>query len=131
MARRRSNGEGTIYQRKDGRWEAAVYVLTAGGDRKRNRVYGTTRAEVSKELTELKAKHDQGIPATDKNWLLGDYLDYWLAEVIKPNRKPTTYDLYEGNVRLYLKKDLGRLPLTKLTVPVLQRYLNQQQEAGR
>ena len=46
MPRRSSNGEGTIYRRKDGRWEGAVYVLTTSGIRKRLRVYGATRAEV-------------------------------------------------------------------------------------
>jgi integrase len=44
---RRINGEGTIYQRKDGRWEAATYVLTSGGTRKRIRVYGRTREEAA------------------------------------------------------------------------------------
>lgn len=29
----RANGEGTIYQRKDGRWEAAGYVLDSGNTR--------------------------------------------------------------------------------------------------
>ncbi|MGR6971423.1 tyrosine-type recombinase/integrase [Streptomyces cynarae] len=130
MARRNANGEGTIYQRKDGRWEAAVYVLTTSGMKKRVRVYGATRAEVSRKLTEAKAKNDQGIPAADKTWLLGDYLDYWLAEVIKPNRRATTYDLYESNVRLHLKPALGHVSLTSLSVPMLQRYLNQQLEGG-
>lgn len=40
---RRANGEGTIYQRTDGRWEGAAYVLTATGGRSRKRVYGRTR----------------------------------------------------------------------------------------
>jgi hypothetical protein len=29
--RKRANGEGTIYQRKDGRWEGAAFVLTTAG----------------------------------------------------------------------------------------------------
>ncbi|HEV3170372.1 MAG TPA: site-specific integrase [Actinocrinis sp.] len=131
MARRNSNGEGTIYRRKDGRYEGAVYVLTTSGTRKRVRLYGATRAEVHVKLTEAKAKNDQGIPATDKSWLVGDYLDYWLESVIKPNRRPTTYEAYEGNIRLYLKPGLGTLKLTQVTVPVLQRFLNQQLSNGR
>lgn len=131
MARRRSNGEGTIYRRKDGRYEGAVYVLTNSGTNKRVRVYGATRAEVDRKLTEAKAKNDQGVPLADKTWLLGNYLDYWLIEVVKPTRKPTTYDLYESNVRLHIKPSLGNLPLTKLTVPTLQRYLNHELESGQ
>ena len=131
MARRNANGEGTIYRRKDGRYEGAVYVLTTSGTRKRVRLYGATRAEVHVKLTEAKAKNDQGIPAADKNWLLGDYLDYWLESVIKPNRRPTTYEAYEGNIRLYLKPGMGALKLTQVTVPALQRFLNQQLSDGR
>jgi integrase len=36
----RANGDGTVYQRKDGRWEAAGYVLAPGNTRKRVSVYG-------------------------------------------------------------------------------------------
>jgi len=43
----RANGEGTIYQRKDGRWEAAGYVLAADGTSKRVRVYGTIRTALT------------------------------------------------------------------------------------
>ncbi|WP_078616907.1 tyrosine-type recombinase/integrase [Streptomyces sp. 351MFTsu5.1] len=125
MARRHSNGEGTLYQRKDGRWEGAVYVLTTSGVRKRVRVYGATRAEAHKKLTGAKAKNDQGIPAADKSWKLSSYLDYWLAEVVKPNRRPATYAQCETIVRLYLKPGLGNQPINKLSVPVLQRFVNQ------
>ncbi|MEU6757565.1 site-specific integrase [Streptomyces sp. NPDC046685] len=131
MARRNSNGEGTIYRRKDGRYEGAVYVLTTGGTRKRVRVYGATRAEVHAKLTEAKAKNQQGMPVADKSWLLGDYLDYWLAEVIKPNRRATTYDLYESNVRLYIKPSLGRIALSRLSIPMLQSFLNRHLAEGR
>ncbi len=125
MARRRANGEGTIYPRKDGRWEGATYVLTTEGKRKRVRVYGATRAEVSKRLTEVKTQQDQGIPTSDKSWLVGDYLDYWLEEVVKSNRRPATYAQCETIVRLYLKPGLGSQLLNRLSVPLLQRYINQ------
>ena len=60
--RTRANGDGTIYQRKDGRWEAAGYVLAAGGTRKRIRVYGTTRKEAADKLTEAVAVSNRGLP---------------------------------------------------------------------
>ncbi|SKW94457.1 site-specific recombinase XerD [Mycobacteroides abscessus subsp. massiliense] len=45
MTGRRTAGEGTVYRRKDGRWEAAAYLPTAIGTRRRISVYGSTRAE--------------------------------------------------------------------------------------
>lgn len=37
-SRTRANGDGTVYQRKDGRWEAAGYVLAPGNTRARPRL---------------------------------------------------------------------------------------------
>jgi hypothetical protein len=42
---RRANGEGTIFQRKDGRWVGEAFVLLPNGVRDRRTVYGKTRAE--------------------------------------------------------------------------------------
>jgi hypothetical protein len=50
MAQRKANGEGTIYRRKDGRYEAAVHVLTANGSSKRIRIYAKTRVEAHEKL---------------------------------------------------------------------------------
>lgn len=58
-----ANGDGTVYQRKDSRWEAAGYVLAPGNTRKRIRVYGTTRKEALAKLTEKIAASNRGVPA--------------------------------------------------------------------
>jgi hypothetical protein len=49
---------------------------------------------------------------------LGSYLDYWLENFVKRNRRPATYNLYEMIVRLYLKPGLGGRKLASLTVPM-------------
>ncbi len=130
MARRRANGEGSIYRRKDGRYEGAVYLLTTSGNRKRIRVYGSSREEVHTKLTEVKAKAQQGIPIPDRTHKLGEYLDYWLENVVRPKWRPKTYEHYELIVRLYLKPGLGRFPLKRLSLPVLQTFLNQKLADG-
>ncbi|MEV7162989.1 tyrosine-type recombinase/integrase [Streptomyces microflavus] len=124
MARRNANGEGSIYQRKNGRWVGSISVQTTGGKRKRVYCYGRTRAEASRELTKLKAQNDQGTPTADKNWLLGEYLDYWLEEIVKPNRRPATHAQCETIVRLYLKPGIGDIGLHRLSVSRVQRYIN-------
>lgn len=130
MAGRRANGEGTIYPRKDGRWEGAVYLLTVAGTRKRLRVYGTTRAEVHARLTEIKAKGHAGIPVPSLHVRLADYLDYWLEAIVKPNLRPTTFVRYSVNVRLYIKPSLGKYQLVQLTVPIVQAFLNAHLASG-
>lgn len=129
-AGKRPNGEGTIYLRKDGRWEAAMYATTNTGTRKRVRLYGQTRSEVHAKLTKQAAKAHSGVPVPAQGWRLDAYLDYWLEEVVRPIRRPATYALYEMNVRRYLKPGLGKQQLARLTVPIVQMFLNQRLGAG-
>ncbi|WP_431774556.1 tyrosine-type recombinase/integrase [Streptomyces cucumeris] len=95
------------------------------------RAIAKTAEEADRKLTELKANHNKGIPTADKNWKLGDYLEYWLEEVVKPSRRATTYDLYESNIRLHLKPGIGHLTLKRLSVPTLQQYFNGCLAAGQ
>lgn len=131
MAKKRAVGEGTIYRRQDGRYEVALRSLTTAGTYKRIRKYAQTRAEADELLTELKRQVQQGVPVPDRTWRLDAYLDYWLREVVLPNRRPATYERDEQAIRLYLAPGLGSVPLTRLTVPRLQQFLNQQSAAGQ
>jgi integrase len=129
-AKRRPNGEGTIYRRKDGRWEGALFVATNTGTRKRLRFYGDSRDVVHRLLTEEQLKASRGIPVPEHGWKLDEYLDSWLEQLIRRTRRPATYALYEMVVRLYLKPGLGRRPVSRLSVPMVQSFLNSRLEAG-
>lgn len=110
--------------RKDGRYVGAFYALTTAGSRKRVYVYGRTREEAHERLVEEQAKAGRGIPVPDRSWKLGPYLDYWLVNVVKPTRRPATYALYETNIRLHLAPGLGKYQLKRLSVPLVQAFLN-------
>ena len=60
---------------------------------------------------------------------LGEYLTGWLAEVVKPNLAPKTYDKYEMFTRLYITPTLGSKRLDKLTPRDLRVWLNQLRQA--
>lgn len=129
-AKRRSNREGSIWQRQDGRWTGAAYVLTTSGALKRVYVYGRTRDEVHVRLVQLQDGSARGIPRPVRGWKVGEYLDYWLVEVARPMLRRTTYAEYETMVRLYLRPGLGRYRLDRLTVATVQAYLNGCLQAG-
>ena len=57
-------------------------------------------------------------------------LTYWLTDVIKPSRRPTTVAKYGTAIQLYLRPGLGHHRLDKLTVAIVQRYLNGRRAAG-
>jgi integrase len=129
--RQRLSGEGTISgPRKDGRYVGAFYALTTTGARKRVYVYGRTREEAHEHLVEEQSKAARGIPVPERSWKLGPYLDYWLEHVIKPTRRPATYALYEMIVRIHLAPALGKYHLKRLSVPIVQAFLNGKLGAG-
>jgi integrase len=61
---------------------------------------------------------------------VGDFLDQWLADVVRPNVRPWTYAGYEVHVRLHLKPALGRIPLDRLTPLHVQQLLNHKVASG-
>ncbi|MEW2436707.1 tyrosine-type recombinase/integrase [Streptomyces caniferus] len=113
--KRNPNGAGTITKRKDGRYQAAVYVPQPDGTRARKFAYGKTWAECDAKRRELLAKVDDGIPVPTRSAKLAEWLPYWLEEIIKPRRKPTTAAKYETHIRLYLVPELGKKSLEKLS----------------
>ena len=70
MSKRRSPGEGSIYQRKDGLW-VGQYVAQG----KKRYVYGKTRKDVAQRLAKTVADCEQGIVFDAGNITLDIYLD--------------------------------------------------------
>lgn len=92
---RRANGQGSIYQGKNGVWVGAAYVLMPDGTRERRRMYGKSEAEVRAKLTAAQSRSDQGIPADATGWTMERYLPYWLEEIVRPTCRPRTLQGYE------------------------------------
>lgn len=127
MARgkRRPNGEGTIFQRKDGRWVAEVYMPTTSSGRKRKQAYAKTYEQVREKYVELLRQADQGIPVPDRKWTVSEYLEYWLEHVVAVERRPQTYTGYEVVVRRHLVPGLGKRRLDRLTAQHVRVFVNQ------
>ncbi|MDX3855791.1 site-specific integrase [Streptomyces sp. AK02-01A] len=123
--RTRANGDGTVYQRKDNRWEAAGYVLAPGNTRKRIRVYGTTRKEALAKRTEKIANSNRGLPIPSIQGSLAAYLTYWLENVAVHHLRENTHTRYTTCVNRYLNPGLGKKKLTKLTAKDVRTWLNQ------
>ncbi|MER8236856.1 site-specific integrase [Streptomyces sp. NPDC094049] len=123
--KRNPNGAGTITQRKDGRFQAAVYVLQPDGTRARKFAYGKTWAECDAKRRALLDKVASGTPVPTRSAKLSEWLTYWLDGIVRPRRKLSTYDKYEAHVRLYLSPMLGTKRLESLSAPDVRRFLLQ------
>jgi len=111
MSRRRGNGEGSISQRKDGSWMGRVRLPNG----KRKYVYGRTRGEVSRKLTEvLTAMHEGRVVATSR-LSTEQYLRTWF-EGHRTRVRASTAAAYETLLRNHIYPSIGRLPLSRLEV---------------
>ncbi|MFD9814492.1 tyrosine-type recombinase/integrase [Streptomyces sp. NPDC059080] len=130
MARKRNpNGAGSIWQRKDGRYEGRVYVPQPDGTSKRKTVYGATWEECDEKRQELVRRARQGIPTPTRSAKLSEWLPYWLEHYVQPRRKLSTYDKYESHVRLYLVPLVGAKRLESLSVADVRRFITKVQTA--
>jgi integrase len=123
-SKRRGRGEGSIRRRTDGRWEGSVELETDAGGRKRRSVYGRTRAETAAKIRRLQSEVAAGRPVIDERTRLGDFLDTWLEEVVKPKRSHGHWRNCESHIRLHIKPVVGRVPLAKLSPADVERLLN-------
>jgi integrase len=112
---RRANGEGTITRRKDGLWQAAIYVPQPDGTIRRRYLYNRDRDRLREQLNELSYQVGKGVLTPDGAMTVSEYLDQWLAEVAAKQVRPSTYTGYETNVRLHIKPLIGSKKLAKLT----------------
>ena len=79
MGKRRGNNEGTVYKRTDGKWAGAVTLgYNEQGNPKRRVVYGKTREEAAKRLTDLMDKFHKGMLADPSSVALKDFAKGWL-----------------------------------------------------
>ena len=97
---RRRHGEGSVYRRSDGRWEARLRLP----DGRRKSIYESTRRRAISRLSDAGWRVDHGLPLQAARRTLGEYLKYWL-EVTRRRVRPTTFEAYELSVRRLLPPD--------------------------
>lgn len=120
---KRSNGEGTIFKRKDGRWCGAYY------DEQYNRhfVYAKTQTEVKRKLKEKQA----GRTVKAKSYLFQEWIMEFMQKYKKNELKITTYDTYMIIYRKHIQNTrLGKTKLENVKVADLQQYYNEKIKEG-
>ncbi|HEX3148015.1 MAG TPA: site-specific integrase [Gemmataceae bacterium] len=111
--RRRARGEGAVFFSRSKNcwvWRAVIGFKPNGGVHYRE---GRARTQAAAIQKQREAERDNRLPDAERV-RVGEYLDYWLNDVAKPNVRPSTWDSYERCVRLHLKPVLGGIPLRKL-----------------
>src|SRR5215216_4268983 len=107
-----AKGDG-ITKRKDGRHLARYTVQTPDGP-KRKVIYGRKYKEVEKKLAEARGDAAKGIVFDAQSLTLGQWLEWWLEDVVKPGKSHRTYATHRQQVRSHATPVLGRVKLEAL-----------------
>ena len=130
-SRKRGQGEGSIFERSDGRWCGCMSVGGyKNGRPKRKYYYGSTRGEVVEKMTKGLRDLQQGVLPSDDRMRLGQYLDQWLEYSVKPSVRAITHESYSQLVRLHLKPGLGPIPISKLSPSDVREFMNTKLKSG-
>lgn len=111
---RRGRGEGTVYRRADGRWEAA---FSFGG--RRQRYVGRSQRDVRLKLTAARRALEQGIVLSGSSQRVEEYLARWLEDSVRPSVRWTTHRAYALCMRRLFPL-VGHLRLVSLTPQAVQ-----------
>lgn len=103
---RRGQGEGSLYQRKDGRWAATLDLGWRDGRRVRHSLYAPTRREVVEKLKTARKAIDAGLQPMSDRMTVALYLEDWLGAT-RETIRPSTWTRYAGMVRTHLIPRLG------------------------
>src|SRR5215211_7324799 len=122
MTTRRGNGEGTIRQRSDGRWEAQLSL--PGG--KRKSVYGKTKKEARDALKLALKKLDDGVDLAAPSQTLEAFLEAWLTDA-RSRVRPKTYRTFQDLLRLHVIPELGKIRLDRVAAQQIAVLLRDKQ----
>ncbi|UXA04417.1 site-specific integrase [Mycobacterium sp. SMC-2] len=126
MGKRRANGQGNVYQRANGRWEARLsYLDPATGQRKRVSVYGPTQKAALKALDDARDRINDGLPPRDATTTVAQWMTHWRATTLAASdRKMATKELYANLSRKHIEDaPIGSSRLDRLRPSDIEKFI--------
>lgn len=118
MASRRVPGEGSIYQRSDGRWVAVVDLGWVGGKRVRKTVTAATLVELRPKFKRLKMTIDSGVLPDEMT--VEQWFNYWLEHIAGKKNRESTMRTYRRYVDKWVIPHVGKVRLDRLKAEHLE-----------
>ena len=132
MAKKKANGEGSVWQRPNGTWVAQVsFTDPATGKPDRKAVSGKTKQEVLKKKRKLETAKDINRLVSNDKITLGQWIDRWLEVYKKPTVKYSTWFSYKQLAENHIKPALGKKRLDRLQANEIQEFYNRLSNSGR
>ena len=125
MAQKKLLTNGKAFKRTDDRWGGTVWYMDEKGERKRKSFSGTTKAEVTKKMTDYVAAFNDALQESDESRkTLKESMTHWLQVFKFPSVERTTYDRCECTVEHQIFPMLGEKVICDITAADLKEVIN-------
>jgi len=105
MGKRRGAGDGALHKHAGGIWEGRVDIPPGPDGKRRTRsVYAKDRSACADKLRKLQDEVNAGLVSSAPATTVGDWLDYWLANI---HRIAITQTNHDGPGRTYYQRRLA------------------------
>ncbi len=133
MSKRRKQGEGTLRQRKDGRWEGRVVIgYNDKGLPITKNVTAMEKAVCLEKLEKLKEQYGLRQSGKVKSEMpFGEWIDFWYQQYAKHTLRPTTQSHYSNLIYNHIIGEIGKIPLNKITQNDLHQFYARLKTNGR
>lgn len=111
----RGKGEGAIYKDARGLWTGTIELPPRNGKRRRKTVRRKSKAELLKELRELRKQYERTGDLETKSYTVEQWVNEWFTTIAANKNRPKTLDTYAGLIRREIIPAIGRIKLDKLT----------------
>lgn len=120
-------GEGTVFQRKDGRWVAQVRLDNG----KMKQTYCKSEKDAYVMLRKALHEKEQGTLLTGPQQTLKVYLEQWLEQIHKLSTiRISTYNMYRIVIYKHIVPVLGYIQLQRLTPQQVQAFYAMKLDEG-
>lgn len=125
---RAPKGTGSV-RALNGRWQAMLSFVDAGGERRRRSQMFDTRTEARAWLRDATARAARG--RVDSEHTVGEYLADWVAALPLTGLEANTISWYRSAVQRHIIPALGGVRLDRLTATRIEAFLAEKVERGR
>jgi len=128
--KRRANGEGSFFKRKNGDWEGQATVKQVNGRSKRIYASGKSLAIVKEKIRKKKKQENYALPNSKRDWIVADYLDYWIRDIQTDRIRETTMSTYMLAINKYIKPTMGNHKLQEFSIYNVRQALDVLKKQG-
>lgn len=124
--RKRGHGEGTIFQKPNGRWVAQVSAgFSPNGKRKRLKRTARTKTEAKALLRAMQREIEDGLPSARADMTVNELLDHFENTVLAGKElSQNTIANHQWALDKHLRPGLGQAKLRTLTVSDVEQFLS-------